>query len=281
MAKILEKVRKVIFLVLGVGLYLNLSLFSDESLILHLKMDEGKGDILNDSSGYYNNGKIYGAKWVKDEEIGRYVLAFDGEDDFVSLPSSINGKAVEVWFKTEAVGGGVLIHNARSWSGCWPNYRYGLTINKKGTLYVIVGGGGKNHITLESKEVVNTGKWVQAVVTFDDKNIYLYINGKLDSKTSYDFNIVSSQFFTIGAEYNNYNAYVIKKAEEGVEKYKELIKKWKERYEKENPGKKFTLSIKGWPVYSGFYGGLMKTVKVYDKTLSAEDVKKSYEMGIK
>ena len=50
--------------------------------------DEGKGNIVVDSTSNGHDGKIEGAKWVK----GRFgkALELDGTDDWVSVPHSKN-----------------------------------------------------------------------------------------------------------------------------------------------------------------------------------------------
>jgi hypothetical protein len=52
------------------------------------RFDEGTGTAANDSSGDGNNGTIYGATWVT----GVYgqALSFDGTDDYVDIPASVN-----------------------------------------------------------------------------------------------------------------------------------------------------------------------------------------------
>ncbi len=57
----------------------------EEGLVLWLRFEEGKGDIARDSSGYNNDGKIYGASWVKGKVGGG--LQFDGVDDYVDCGS--------------------------------------------------------------------------------------------------------------------------------------------------------------------------------------------------
>jgi len=50
----------------------------ERGLVSRWDFDEGKGDILHDSSGKKNHGKIHGATWVK---CGKgYALKFDGVD---------------------------------------------------------------------------------------------------------------------------------------------------------------------------------------------------------
>ena len=64
--------------------------------------DEGKGDVVGDSSGNGRDGEIFGAKWV-DGKFGA-ALEFDGTDDHVVIGSyySIGGtdpRTTCLWFK--------------------------------------------------------------------------------------------------------------------------------------------------------------------------------------
>jgi len=63
-------------------------------------MDERKGNIAYDLSGYGNHGTRYGASWYRGK-IG-YCLSFDGVDDYVRVADSPSlktptGLTVEVW----------------------------------------------------------------------------------------------------------------------------------------------------------------------------------------
>ncbi len=54
--------------------------------VSHWKFDEGQGDTAYDSAGN-NDGTIYGAAWTTGK-IGDYALDFDGEDDYVDVNDS-------------------------------------------------------------------------------------------------------------------------------------------------------------------------------------------------
>ncbi len=57
----------------------------EKGLVLWLRFEEGKGDIARDSSGHGNDGKIYGASWAEGKVGGG--LQFDGIDDYVDCGS--------------------------------------------------------------------------------------------------------------------------------------------------------------------------------------------------
>ncbi|MFQ6062808.1 MAG: hypothetical protein ACE5J9_06490, partial [Methanosarcinales archaeon] len=56
---------------------------SDNGLVAEWAFDEGKGNIVKDTSGNGNDGTIHGATWV-DGKFGK-ALQFDGVNDYVLL----------------------------------------------------------------------------------------------------------------------------------------------------------------------------------------------------
>ena len=60
-----------------------------DGLVLEFPIFEGSGTTLHDTSGNNNNGTIYGAVWKK-LPTGKYVLSFDGKDDYVKVPNNFN-----------------------------------------------------------------------------------------------------------------------------------------------------------------------------------------------
>ena len=73
-----------------------------DGCVLHLPMDEGFGDTVHDRSGYGNHGTIYGASWVWDDELGRYMLSFDGDDYVGDLNVPVNNSSFTVFFSFRA-----------------------------------------------------------------------------------------------------------------------------------------------------------------------------------
>ena len=108
-----------VFSVVFVSLFMFLSQVSlakvkSESMVAVWLFDEGKENVVADSTGNGHDGKIEkGAKWVN----GRFgkALEFDGTDDWVSIPHAKNlgfaaGKSfsITVHFKGSKVGGSLF-----------------------------------------------------------------------------------------------------------------------------------------------------------------------------
>ena len=93
--------------------------------VLELKMDEGEGVVVRDSSGYGNHGDLKPGPapnyptWV-DGKFGK-ALSFDGVDDYVEVPDSPSirswpdGVTVEIWAKS----------NTENWNS------YGMLVSKR------------------------------------------------------------------------------------------------------------------------------------------------------
>jgi hypothetical protein len=85
-------------------------------LIGYWKLDEGSGNVVMDSSGYGNNGTIYGATWVPGK-VG-YALNFDGVDDYVSIPSftpyNVTSLTVAAWIDSPLTQIGYIFYNGEN-----------------------------------------------------------------------------------------------------------------------------------------------------------------------
>jgi hypothetical protein len=81
-------------------------------LIGYWKFDEGTGSIAADSSGYGNNGTIFGATWVAGKV--NDALQFDGVDDYVGLSSlnvsGLTSVTVAAWIKSPLTSIGYVFY---------------------------------------------------------------------------------------------------------------------------------------------------------------------------
>jgi len=77
------------------------------------KLDEGNGTIVYDSSWHNRQGTIHGANWTNVS--GKNTLNFNGESDYVSLPSlplsNIDALTVSAWINSDLTKPGFIIYN--------------------------------------------------------------------------------------------------------------------------------------------------------------------------
>ena len=139
-------------------------------LVLHLKFDEGSGTTAYDSSGYSNDGTIYGASWING--LAGSALSFDGINDYVEIPDSdsldlTDEITIVVWYKK-------------------PDNRNGGILQKYNSYYTYFGGGASALGYVLSIGGVGHGggagnffqdEWAYAVMTYDGSTIKTYLNG--------------------------------------------------------------------------------------------------------
>jgi len=189
MAKVREKgsrVRKkglaiilIIFIALCFTMGLNQVLAEDKT-ILELKLNEGSGIVVKDSSGYSNNGMINGATWVK----GKFgvALEFDGEDDYVEIPDSDSLNTpkkqitIEAWVKPTGQSKNQWGHAIKRTSGA-----YSLGIIGTDTRWQI-----QTAMNVSGQLYGNTKclyrRWHHIVVTYDGEKVILYLDGVKDAE---------------------------------------------------------------------------------------------------
>lgn len=154
----------------------------DESLVLHLTFDEGKGNTVADDSIHKNNGSIMGdAKWVN----GKFgsALAFDGAGDTVEIKhadilNTTTAVTMEMWVKTQ---GGAEVKQAGIEKGDWALGEYSIyPVYEGGTVVQFFdlppacGDAGIRGRSIQGDE------WHYLAGVWDGKKIYLYINGELE-----------------------------------------------------------------------------------------------------
>lgn len=160
------------------------SVQAEVGLVGWWKFDEGSGDILHDSSGKGNDGKIDGAAWVKGNKGS--ALLFDGVDDYVSCGNDVSLHAdgpltVSAWakvFSAPNVRGQIV--SKQSWilgvkrSEIMPTFEVRNATNDES--YDIAWGTG-----------IPTDKWfyMAVVCNVENKVIEIYINSEL--KVSFEW----------------------------------------------------------------------------------------------
>jgi hypothetical protein len=60
---------------------------AEGELVAHWKFDEGSGNVVKDSSGHNNQGMVFGATWSS-QCVSGSCLSFDGKNDYIEIPSS-------------------------------------------------------------------------------------------------------------------------------------------------------------------------------------------------
>lgn len=155
----------------------------DKALVAYYKFDTGKGKIAKDSSEYGNNGKIHGAKFVKDGK--NFALKFDGRDCFVDCGNSptLNPSGREITISLWLKKSPTLVqawNRVISKKATWDDYEgFYLGCRESNPLFEITGSGD---ITTHGGKGSYAQGWmhVAAVIRDTGKAIVgaIYINGK-------------------------------------------------------------------------------------------------------
>jgi len=150
---------------------------SDKSLVAYYDFSEGAGTTLQDKSGNKNDGKIFGAAWVKGQSAT--ALDFDGVDDYVDCGDNerlrVNGAiTITVWLKTVS-----------------RTQQY--VISKYGWNIYLSGGDGIPHfetmaadryewLTVAAKKPLPLNEWafVAGVYNPEEQKMSIYVNGALE-----------------------------------------------------------------------------------------------------
>jgi len=142
------------------------------------RFDEGAGTIAEDSSGYGNDGTIYGATWV-DGKYGK-ALSFDGTDDYVDCGnaaslSPTNEETVIMWVKPSA-GYGELYPRLIAHDDYVRLYVY--IDSATGRLHIhFYTSGGIAGVTSSLSLGIDT--WTHVAFLYDGDYMKLYLNGVL------------------------------------------------------------------------------------------------------
>jgi hypothetical protein len=149
----------------------------DTKPALALSFDENQGNVAKDLSGNGFHGKVSGAKWVK----GKYgtALEFDGEDDFVEVGDApelrlLKGGTLMAWAfikkeKGHASWPRILIKS--NTNGGTQGYDFLFDRAAGYSVRFCVGGACNSYFPLEVE------KWYHVVAAFDQKLVYIYVNG--------------------------------------------------------------------------------------------------------
>jgi hypothetical protein len=167
-----------------------------EGLVGYWTFDEGSGEVAHDKSGNSNDGKIYGAQFVKTGE--GYALEFDGKDDFVDCGSgaSLNITdeiTIEAWIKLKGFEKFATIANKSHQGLMVSESCFFLGFTKKPRPRA--GGIG---FDLTAGEEIDTGTWYHIAWVRGEQHV-LYVNGKKAATRARGGNLkTSAEHLTFG-----------------------------------------------------------------------------------
>jgi len=191
--------KTIYLLCLAIFITTSMAWAEEESPVAHWKFDEGKGNILHNSSGNENNGKIHKTRWVTRE--GRTALRFNGGHVTCGNTRHLklrNQISVSAWLwpeqdnpKKDAI---IVGYDPDTWA---------LT-RYKNYIYFYVSGGG-NYV----KTVVAGNQWSHIVGTFDGTLLKIYVNGALKAsrKPKTLKGVTAGKEFFIGAGHKTRERY--------------------------------------------------------------------------
>jgi len=158
----------------------SIALSAEEGLIGYWKFDEGKGDVVADSSGNKNDGKlIRSPEWV-DGKFGK-ALKFDSaktqkveiqnSDSFGKITTAVT---MEAWVNPA---------NFSAWFsfGVKGDITYGMFINPSALVRMHYSGGS----TLDTAaNTIKANEWTHVVGTYDGKTVKIYLNGEVKAEVN-------------------------------------------------------------------------------------------------
>ena len=175
----------------------------DESIVLYITFDEGKGEEVSDLSQYGNNGELKGdPEWVG----GKYgeALSFEDNESYVEVPASDSLSIVDeitlmCWAYSTAwdadgdewIDRGTGDHDANC---------YGLLyFHSNQSVYLMLGDGGGRQ-DLITPDLPPLDEWYHIAGTHDGKTSILYLNGEIhaEQKRSFAVNGVNTLPLVIG-----------------------------------------------------------------------------------
>ena len=177
---------------------------TDPALVGEWRLDDGRGDVVADSSGHDHEGQILGAEWVR----GRFgtALHFGGHDAYVSIPGitgldGSNELTVEAWVYWEK-------------GGRYPNIITGGQWSPNGFLIFVMDNSCSFRMGKPSKTVIpnaewnetsagfgqfTPGQWYHLVATFKHPMIQTYLNGQPVGVAQWDYPVGFAGDLRIGA----------------------------------------------------------------------------------
>ncbi|MFO0793487.1 MAG: LamG domain-containing protein [Candidatus Brocadiaceae bacterium] len=139
--------------------------------------DEGSGATAHDTSGNGNNGTINGATWTG----GKYgsALSFNGASSYVSISNSL--LAFSEFTCVAWVNAADLVANRGVFtSGGFNTSGFRFRVNKDGSVWLMMAGGGSYTTVLTAAGVIQSGSFYHISVTGKSgQYMRIYVNGVL------------------------------------------------------------------------------------------------------
>jgi hypothetical protein len=173
--------RIAIFTALATGVLAIGAGSASASLVGEWNFDSDQGTTISDSSGYGNNGTLYGAATVVPGFVGD-ALNVNGQPGGVDVPDSPSLEptstiTVAAWVENDGSPGRFRYIVAKGWSNCISG-SYALYTGPSGGLQFYVGRAGASYVRSQSiSNSIWDGAWHLAVGTFDGSVVRLYVDG--------------------------------------------------------------------------------------------------------
>ena len=139
--------------------------------------DEGSGLTALDTSGNGNNGTINGATWTNGKSGGG--LSFNGTNNYVTISNSLppfSEFTCAAWVQVADLSAnrGVFTSGGFNTSG------FRFRVNKDGSVWLMVAGGGSYNTVLTAAGVIQSGPFYHISVTgMSGQYMRIYVNGVL------------------------------------------------------------------------------------------------------
>lgn len=193
-----------------IGTDLSLGPFTrDNGLVGYWTFDEGTGTTAYDYSGNSNTGTLTnGPVWQTSSNCKKGgCLSFDGVNDYINVPTSAainhttNGTfSISIWVKpntlTSAWRRGTIVQ------GSYLNSGYRLGFDNGGAPRFWTGQNGGT-LTMFSSTAMTINQWNHVIVTYNNQQAYLYLNGQQVGSATGTY-IAGTNAFRIGALVSEY-----------------------------------------------------------------------------
>lgn len=156
---------------------------ADESLILYLPFDEGKGNTVGDASKSKNNGQIIGnTKWAEGKR-GNCLEFFAGSHvEVLEIPDYdvVSAVSLMAWIKTSSVTTWARIIDKSQWQD--NGYDLALSQVTHAPLFEFF----VNNTTSQALATtpVDDGDWHFVAGTFGDKKLKIYVDGVMEGQVN-------------------------------------------------------------------------------------------------